>query len=139
MTRISDLKEQRLNIVFFMYNAYLFKWDEKQATKEAFENYRLTDDEVSIVETIYKNKEEYEKLISDNIKAEWEFDRIGSIDKAIMIQAIDEIKSRNVDLKLAINEAVEIAKEYGNEDTSYKLINGILDKLKKVKKVKKAK
>lgn len=126
MTKISNLKTRRKNIVFFLYNSYLFNWDKENAIKEGFEVWNFSDDEIQIVENLYKNIKEYEKYIQDNNKTEWKWDRISPLDKAIMIFSIHEFKSKLADYNLAINEAIELSKIY-SDPQSYKLINGILD------------
>lgn len=68
---------------------------------------------------------EINKILSDNLKF-WELNRIGNIEKAILILSIYEIKYReDIGEKIAINEAVELAKKYG-DDNSAKFINGVL-------------
>ncbi len=78
-----------------------------------------------VVIGIENNKEEIKKQIEKNLKAEWKIERISKIDLAILKLAIYEIKYTETPFKVAINEAVELAKKYG-EDTSKKFVNGIL-------------
>lgn len=57
---------------------------------------------------------------------EWPVDQISPIDKAILRLAIFELlHSEEVPPKVAINEAVELAKLFGGENSS-KFINGVL-------------
>lgn len=77
------------------------------------------------IEGIEKNKEEIEKLISENLKENWKIDRISKIDLSILKLAIYEIKYKEIPYKVVINEAVELAKRYG-EDSSRNFVNGIL-------------
>lgn len=59
----------------------------------------------------------------------WKLTRMGKVDLTIMRLAIYEIKYDNdIPTKVAINEAVEIAKIYG-EDSSSSFVNGVLAKL----------
>ena len=74
---------------------------------------------------IEKNKDEILKEIEKYLKSDWKIDRISKIDLSILKLAIYEIKYKELPFKVAINEAVEIAKKYG-EDTSQKFVNGIL-------------
>ena len=74
---------------------------------------------------IQKNISEIDKEIEKNLKTEWKLERISKIDLSILRLAIYEIKYKEVPFKVAINEAVELAKKYG-EDTSKKFVNGIL-------------
>jgi len=64
----------------------------------------------------------------------WDFSRISSIDKAILRFSIfSMLFEDDLPEKVIINEAVEIVKEFGSED-SYKFVNGILDAVKRSKK-----
>ena len=74
---------------------------------------------------IERNKEEIISLIEKNLKADWKIDRVSKIDIAILKLAIYEIKYKEIPYKVVINEAVELAKKYG-EDTSKNFVNGIL-------------
>ena len=74
---------------------------------------------------IEKNKEEIVKKIEENLKPDWKIDRISKIDLAILKLAIYEIKYKEIPFKVVINEAVELAKKYG-EETSKNFVNGIL-------------
>ena len=56
----------------------------------------------------------------------WRLDRIGLATKLILRLAIWELMNSETDRAVVINEAVELAKDFGEKD-SYKFINGILD------------
>lgn len=73
-----------------------------------------------------------DSLIKDKL-VKWDFKRISMIDKAILRFAVFELINEDVPDVIIINEAVEIAKQFGNEE-SYKFINGILDAINKTKK-----
>ena len=74
---------------------------------------------------IEQNREEIVQKIEKNLKSEWKIDRISKVDLAILKLAIYEIKYKDIPFKVVINEAVELAKKYG-EDSSKNFINGIL-------------
>ena len=74
---------------------------------------------------IEENKKEIVELIEKNLKSDWKIERISKIDLAILKLAIYEIKYKDIPFKVVINEAVELAKKYG-EDTSKNFVNGIL-------------
>ena len=63
--------------------------------------------------------------IKENLKSDWKIERISKIDLSILRLAIYEIKYKELPFKVVINEAVELAKKYG-EDSSPKFVNGIL-------------
>ena len=55
-------------------------------------------------------------------------ERVSKVDLSILRLAIYEIRfDDNIPVKVAINEAVELAKRFGGDD-SYKFVNGVLHK-----------
>lgn len=74
---------------------------------------------------IEKNKEEILSNIEKNLKEDWKLSRISKMDLSILELAIYEIEFNKIPYKVAINEAVELAKKYG-EDKSKNFVNGIL-------------
>lgn len=67
---------------------------------------------------------EIEEVIESNMK-NWKIDRLGSVERVLLKIAVYEILENEKDYKIAINEAVELAKIYG-EDKSFEFINGVL-------------
>lgn len=81
---------------------------------------------------IKENKEEIVKLIENNLKEKWTIDRLSKIDFAILEVAIFELVFSKLPYKVVINEAVELAKKYG-DDNSKSFVNGILASVVKEK------
>lgn len=79
----------------------------------------------SIYDGIEANKEEILDLISKNLKKDWSLQRISKVNLAILKIAIYEIKYKEIPFKVAINEAVELAKKYGDEAAPL-FVNGVL-------------
>jgi len=78
-----------------------------------------------IVNGVLNCQEEIDQIISAKAKG-WAIERIAKVDLAILRVAIYEIKHReDIPLSVSINEAVEIAKKFGT-DESGKFINGLL-------------
>ncbi len=78
-----------------------------------------------IIRGVQTNKKEIDSLISKNAP-DWPLEKIAKVDLVIMRIAIYEIVyGKSVPEKVAIDEAVELAKEFGN-DTSSKFVNGVL-------------
>ncbi len=69
--------------------------------------------------------------VDEKIKAyveHWDFDRIASVDRAILRLAIYEMLFRNdIPPVVSINEAIEIAKRFSSEESG-RFVNGILDR-----------
>lgn len=82
------------------------------------------------VNGISDKKEEIDKLIADAAVG-WKIERFSAVSHAIMRVAVYEMlfsESDAVPYKIAINEAVEIAKKYDHEK-SPKFINGVLNSI----------
>lgn len=79
----------------------------------------------SVYDGIEEHKEEILKLISDNLKKDWTVERISKVNLSILKIAILEIKYKEIPFKVAINEAVELAKRYGDEAAPI-FVNGVL-------------
>ena len=73
---------------------------------------------------INKNNYSLNKSIADNSSIE--IKSIGEIEISILRQSIFEIENSEIDYPIVINEAVKLAKKFGQED-SYRFINGVLD------------
>lgn len=75
--------------------------------------------------------DEIDNLISSHLSSSWTMERINKVSLAILRISTYEIKFQaGSNPKIVIDEAVNIAKEYGSDD-SYKFINAILDKIEK--------
>ena len=124
----SRIREEAFKL---MYSLEIQKKENIEEQLELYlEDNNLTDENVveyinDAVFGIEKNKEEIEEEISKNLKSDWKLERISKIDLSILKLAIYEIKYKELPFKVVINEAVELAKKYG-EDTSQKFVNGIL-------------
>ena len=73
---------------------------------------------------INKNNDSLNKNIADNSSIEMK--SIGEIEISILRQSIFELENSDIDYPIVINEAVKLAKKFGQED-SYRFINGVLD------------
>ena len=63
----------------------------------------------------------------------WQIKRMAVIDRNILRMGLFELQhADNIPPKVAINEAVELAKRYGDLESS-KFVNGILDKMKSLR------
>lgn len=74
-------------------------------------------------------------IIKKSISSNWSIDRISKVDLSILKLAIYEIKFKEIPYKVEINEAIELAKKYG-EEKSGKFINGALAKAIKEMNIK---
>ncbi|MGD9144962.1 MAG: transcription antitermination factor NusB [Anaerolineae bacterium] len=81
-----------------------------------------------LVDGVGAHQDELDALIG-RYAPEWPVEQIALIDRNILRLAIFEILLRNdTPVKVAINEAVELAKEFGS-DSSGRFVNGVLGSL----------
>lgn len=77
---------------------------------------------------ILDRQEELDAIIETNCE-NWNLSRIAKVDLVLLRMAVYEMKwGENIPYKVAVNEAIEIAKKYST-DKSPKFINGVLGKI----------
>jgi N utilization substance protein B len=87
----------------------------------------LPDEEQQIYDKIIASIEEIDPLISEHA-LERPLPEINRVDLAILRLIIFESKNTKIPVKVAINEAVELAKEFGTE-SSPRFVNGVLGQI----------
>jgi len=80
-----------------------------------------------LVHGVINNKETIDNEANKYLD-NWDLDRLGLTDQAILEIAIYEIKYTDTPNIVCINEAIELSKKYSDEKVS-KMINGVLDKI----------
>lgn len=78
---------------------------------------------------IIDNRNELEKMYEPYL-ANWRSERISVCTKLILLFAIWELKNTETDARIIINEAIELAKCFAEQD-AYRFVNGILDPVSK--------
>ena len=107
-----DAEERKEGLALFLENNEI---EEKQVIQY------ITD----AVEGITKNEDEIAELIASNLKEGWELSRVSKINIAILKLAVYEMVFQKLPYKVVINEGVELAKNYGDDDAKA-FVNGIL-------------
>lgn len=79
---------------------------------------------LQILTAIQTHRAEIDQLLNDAM-VDWQLNRLARIDQDILRIAVAEFMYLGVPKKIAINEAVEIAKRYSEED-GHRFINGVL-------------
>ena len=112
----------------------LYEWDFRGDEEPLIilrRNCDTLDDEVDydfaahLVKLVVEHQKEIDKLIGE-AAPEWPFEQISLVDRNILRIAVAElIYDRDIPPKVAINEAIEMAKSYGGE-TSSKFVNGVI-------------
>ena len=78
-----------------------------------------------VIYGIEKNKNDILEQINKELSEKWELSRLSKISIAILKLAVYEILYKKLPFKVVINEAVELAKAYG-DDNAPSFVNGIL-------------
>ena len=82
---------------------------------------------INVVRQAIENTDRYHSYI-DEVLDGWTFDRLGYIEQAILLNGCAEFDLKQVQAAVIIDEYVRLAKKYCDDD-SYKLINGVLDRI----------
>lgn len=85
----------------------------------------------SYLEGIADNYDYLKKSIVDVVD-NWDFERISVVERALLRIAVYELLIEKKPIEIVANEAVELAKEYG-EEKSYEFVNGVLAKVESTK------
>ena len=78
-----------------------------------------------VIYGIEKNKNDILEQINKELSEKWELSRLSKISIAILKLAVYEILYKKLPYKVVINEAVELAKAYG-DDNAPSFVNGVL-------------
>ncbi len=110
-----DAEELREQVELYQAQQELFKEEEFAPVKKKLEE-------------VVKEEGSIDMILSDAASG-WRLNRMGKAELTILRIAVYEIRyDEDVPDKVAINEAVELAKKYGN-DTSSGFVNGVLAKV----------
>lgn len=123
-----------------LYSLEIQKQFEEESIQLFIENNNIIEEKdkqdiADSVKKIIENKIEIREKIAQNLKKEWTIERISKIDLSLLELAIYEILYKKIPFKVVINEVVELAKKYG-EDQSSSFINGVLANIVKELEVK---
>ncbi len=137
---VKDLKNQReqLFMMLFQYDFYcpnefgeqieIYLQNPILDTDEVETDPEMAADLKSKLDTIVSKLGQIDRRLEGAISG-WRLNRIGKTDIAILRLATYEMKfDDNIPEKVAINEAVELAKKYGGESSS-SFVNGVLARM----------
>lgn len=100
----------------FFVNAYALMEDRTAVNNQYFE---------TVVRSFLDYKTIIDQDISENLK-KWDIDRLGKVELSILRLAVTEMRYvDDIPHKVSINEAIELAKQYA-DDQAPKYINGVL-------------
>ncbi len=134
MTRV-EAREAVMQMLFQMEA----QMDFSPEAKESFVmNYVSDDSQIAYINDVYDayslNSNEIDEII-DSTSRDWSIDRIAKVDLAVLRLCAAEMKFKKGELipvNVAINEAVNLAKKFGGEESG-KFVNGVLGKIAKSK------
>ncbi|MBP3707896.1 MAG: transcription antitermination factor NusB [Clostridia bacterium] len=122
----SEIREEIFKLI---YSLEVQKCESEDQINIYLENSGLSDKEKNKIKEdtikIIELEKDLNNEIEKNLKSEWKINRISKINTTILKIAIFEITYKKLPYKISINEAVELAKKYG-EDSSASFVNGIL-------------
>lgn len=122
----NDVSEMPAQLSRYFEDVYK---DEDEDGAEGFKICRFSDDDEAYIKAKYDNivtrLSELDDVINKNSKG-WDVSRIGKVDLAILRLAVYEVLfDDDIPVGVAIDEAVELAKKYGQDESS-SFVNGIL-------------
>ncbi|AFY77814.1 MAG: transcription antitermination protein NusB [Hydrococcus sp. C42_A2020_068] len=86
--------------------------------------YEVREYAIELIGTVNRRSREIDRQIEASL-LDWQLNRLPRIDRDILRIAVAEMLFLDIPQKVAINEAVELAKRYSDED-GYRFINGVL-------------
>lgn len=127
----------RMAVVSLLYAYDLGNGNIAEHTAEILEEKKIRNKQkdfaIGLYEGVMQNLEKCDEAVRKHLK-EWDFERLGAIERATLRLASYEILFGELDSAVIINEAVEITKSFGTEQ-SPKFINGVLDSIAKDKEL----
>lgn len=118
-------KQKRENLMTLFYQMEFMDEFNTDKLNSFVEENNISDDYfINVANNFLDNKEEIDKKIDENTK--WNISRLAKVDLSILRLAVTEIiYIDDVPNKVAINEAIELAKKFCDEK-SFAFINGVL-------------
>jgi len=125
----------RMAVVSLLYAYDLGNQSIAEFSDEILEDKKIRNKQKEFAMNLFRgvmdNLEKVDAAIETHLK-EWDFGRLGSIERATLRLGAYEILFGELDTAVVINEAIEITKAFGTEQ-SPKFINGVLDAISKDK------
>lgn len=127
--------QARMAVVSLLYAYDLGNQSILDFSDEILEEKKIRNKQRDFALDLFKGVVEKLPLIDEAIDKhlkDWDFDRLGSIERATLRLGAYEIMFGELDSAVIINEAIEVTKAFGSEQ-SPKFINGVLDAISKDK------
>lgn len=123
----SELRKNIMTILYqinvYSINKISYEIDDIIKEVNPIENEFVKD----VVYGVITKKEEIDEIANSYLN-KWTIDRLGNTDQSILRMGIYELLYTTTPEIVVINEAVELAKSYSDDDVK-NMINGVLDKV----------
>ena len=125
----------RMAVVSLLYAYDLGNQSIADYTDEILEDKKIRNKQkefaLDLFRGVMENLVSVDEAIVKHLK-DWDFERLGSVERATLRLGAYEIMNTELDSAVVINEAIEVSKAFGTEQ-SPKFINGVLDAIAKDK------
>ena len=125
----------RMAVVSLLYAYDLGNQSIADYTDEILEDKKIRNKQKEFALDLFRgvmdNLPSVDEAIIKHLK-DWDFERLGSVERATLRLGAYEIMNTELDSAVVINEAIEVSKAFGTEQ-SPKFINGVLDAIAKDK------
>ena len=125
----------RMAVVSLLYAYDLGNQSIADYTDEILEDKKIRNKQkefaLDLFRGVMENLAAVDEAIVKHLK-DWDFERLGSVERATLRLGAYEIMKTELDSAVVINEAIEVSKAFGTEQ-SPKFINGVLDAIAKDK------
>ena len=122
--------ELRYNVMTILYQINVYEKNKIEYNLDDVIKEVVEIDNEFVKELVYgiiTYKNEIDEIANKYLK-DWTIDRLGNTDQAILRIGIYELLYTKTPEIVCINEAIELAKKYSDDDVR-KMINGVLDKV----------
>lgn len=131
----SKIRELAFELLYSLEIQKVEKESIEEQIKMFLETNEITDKKAEdyftdVVYGIQTNSEKIQETISSNLASNWKIERISKISLVLLKLSTYELIYKKIPYKVVINEVVELAKLYGDENAP-SFINGVLGNIVK--------
>ena len=131
----SKIRELAFELLYSLEIQKVEKESIEEQIKIFLETNEITDKKAEeyftdVVYDIQTNSEKIQETISSNLASNWKIERISKISLVLLKLSTYELIYKKIPYKVVINEVVELAKLYGDENAP-SFINGVLGNIVK--------
>jgi len=124
-------REMAVKILYEIEVGKLTHEEARQRIRRRLRQAETRDLALGLVNQTLENIAKIDKILGE-VAENWDVSRMAALDRSILRLGTAEIVWSDVPAKVAINEAIEIAKRFSTEDSG-RFVNGILDRVARIK------